>query len=53
MLHKEAILNDLNKLDRIRLVSQMESEMNSDIKKLMSEIRDVVTQMKKSRLQLI
>ena len=53
MVHKEAILNGLNKLDLIRLVLQLESEMNSDIKKLMSEIRDVVTQMEKSRLKLI
>ena len=33
MAHKEAILNGLNKPDLIRLVSQLESEMNSDIKK--------------------
>ena len=38
----EATLRGLNKLDLIKLVLQLESEMNSDIKELTSE-----TQMKK------
>ena len=37
----------LNKPDLIKRVLQLESEMNSDIKELTSEIRDLVTQMKK------
>ena len=48
MVNTEATLKGLNKLDRIKLVLQMESELNSDIKKLTSQIRDFVTQMKKS-----
>ena len=43
----ETTLKGLNKLDLIKLVLQLESEMNSDIKELTSEIRDLVTQMKK------
>ena len=47
MAHMEATVKDLNKLDLIKLVLQMESELNSDIKELTWEIRDFVTQMKK------
>ena len=47
MVHKEATLKGLNKLDLIKLVLQMESELKSDIKELTSEISDFVTQMKK------
>ena len=47
MVHMETTLKGLNKLDLIKLVLQLESEMNSDIKELTSEIRDLVTQMKK------
>ena len=37
----------MNKPDLIKLVLQLESEMNSEIKVLTSEIRDLVTQIKK------
>ena len=47
MVHTEATLKGLNKPDLIKLVLQLESEMNSDIKELTSEIRDLVVQMKK------
>ena len=47
MVHTEATLKGLNKLDLIKLALQMESELNSDIKELTSQIRDFVTQMKK------
>ena len=47
MVHTEATLKGWNKPDLIKLVLQQESEMNSDIKELTSEIRDLVTQMKK------
>ena len=47
MVHIEATLKDLKKPDLIKLVLQLESEMNSDIKYLTSEIRHLVTQMKK------
>ena len=47
MVHTEATLKDLKKPDFIKLVLQLESEMNSDIKYLTSEIRHLVTQMKK------
>ena len=53
MIHMEATLKDLNKPDLIRLVLQLESEINSDIKELTSEIRDFVAQMKKSRKMLL
>ena len=43
----EATLKGLNKTHLMKLVLQLESEMNSDIKELTSEIRDLVTQMKK------
>ena len=46
MAHTEATVKDLNKLDLIKLVLQMESELNSDIKELTSQIRDFVTQKK-------
>ena len=46
MVHTEATVKDLNKLDLIKLVLQMESELNSDIKELTSQIRDFVTQKK-------
>ena len=47
MVHTEAILKGLNKPNLIELVLQLELEMNSDIKELTSEIRDLVVQMKK------
>ena len=47
MVHTKATLKGLNKPDLIKLVLQLESEMNSDIKELTSEIRDLVAQMKK------
>ena len=46
MVHTEATLKGLNKPDLIKLVLQLESEMNSDIKELTSEIRDLAAQMK-------
>ena len=53
MVHTAATLKGLNKPDLIELVLQLESEMNSDIKELTSEIKDLVTQMRKSRLMLL
>ena len=47
MFQTKATLKGLNKPDLIKLVLQLESEMNSDIKELTSEIRDLVAQMKK------
>ena len=47
MVHTEAALKDLNRPDLIKLVLQLETEMNSDIKEPTSEIRDLVAQMKK------
>ena len=47
MVQTKATLKGLNKPDLIKLVLQLESEMNSDIKELTSEIRDLVAQMKK------
>ena len=47
MVHPEATLKGLKKPDLIKLVLQLKSEMNSNIKELTSEIRDPVTQMKK------
>ena len=47
MVHTEATLKGLNKPDLIKLVLQLESKMNSDVKELTSEIRDLVGQMKK------
>ena len=46
MVHTEATLKGLNKPDLIKLVLQLESEMNSDIKEPTSETRDLVTQIK-------
>ena len=46
MVHTEATLKGLNKPELIKLLLQLESEMNSDIKELTSEIRDLVEQMK-------
>ena len=46
MDHTEATLKGLNKPDLIKVVLQLESEMNSDIKELTSEIKDLVAQMK-------
>ena len=46
MVHTEATLKSLNKPELIKLVLQLESEMNSDIKELTSENRDLVAQMK-------
>ena len=40
MVHTEATLKGLNKLELIKLVLQLESEMNSDIKEFTPEIRD-------------
>ena len=45
--HTKVTLKGLDKLDLIKLVLQLESELNSDIKELTSKIRDLVTQMKK------
>ena len=47
MVHTEATLKGLNKPNLIKLVFQLESEMNSNIKELTSEIRNLVAQMKK------
>ena len=47
MVHKEPTLKGLNKSDLIKLVLQLESEINSDMKEPTSEIRYVVTDMKK------
>ena len=47
MVHMEVTFKRLNKPDLIKLMLQLESEINSDIKKLTSEIRDLVIQMKK------
>ena len=47
MVHTEVTLKGLNKPELIKLVLQLESEMNSDIKELTSEIRELVAQMKK------
>ena len=47
MVHTEATLKGLNKPDLIKLVLQLESEMNSDIKVLTSGIRNLLAQMKK------
>ena len=50
MVHMEATLKGLNKHDLIKQVLLLESGMNSDIKELTSEMRDVCgTQMRKSR----
>ena len=53
MVHTKATLKGLNKTDLIKLILQLESEMSSDVKELRLEIRDLVTQMKKSRLMLL
>ena len=37
----------LNKCDLFKLVLKLESQMNSDVKELTLEIRDLLTQMKK------
>ena len=37
------------KPDLIKVILQLESEMNSDTKELISETKDLVTQMQKSR----
>ena len=47
MVHTEATLKGWNKPDLIKLVLQLESEMNSNITELTSEIRELVAQMKK------
>ena len=47
MVDTEATLKGLNKPDRIKLVLQLESEMNSDIKELTLEIIGFVAQMKR------
>ena len=46
MAHTEATLKGLNKSDLIKLVFQLPSEINSDLKELTWEIKDLVTQMK-------
>ena len=53
MVHTKSTLKALNKPDLIKLVLQLESEMNSVIKQLTSEIRDLVTQMKKVEAELL
>ena len=52
MVHTKATLKGLNKPDLIKLVLQLESEMNSDIKELTSEIREIVAQMKKFEVDI-
>ena len=47
MVHTGATLKGLNKPDLIKMILQVESEMNSDIKELTSEIGDLVTQLEK------
>ena len=47
MVHTEPTLKGLNKSDLIKLVLQLESEINSDMKEPTLEIRYVVTDMKK------
>ena len=47
MVHAEATLKGLNKPDLNKPVLQLESEINSDIKELISETRDLVAQIKK------
>ena len=47
MVHTEVTLKGLNKPELIKLVLQLESEMNSDIKELTLKFRELVTQMKK------
>ena len=47
MVHTEATLKDLNEPDVIKLVLQLESELNSDVKQLTLKITDLVTQRKK------
>ena len=47
MIHTEATLKVLNKPNLIKLVLQLESEINADIKELTSETTHLVTQMKK------
>ena len=49
----EATLKGLNKPDLIKLVLQLESEMNFDIKELASEIRDLVPKMKKVEADVV
>ena len=49
----EATLKGLNKPDLIKLVLQLESEMNFDIKELASEIGDLVPQMKKVEADVV
>ena len=53
MVNTEATLKGLNKPDLIKLVLQLESEMNFDIKELASEIRDLVPQMKKVEADVV
>ena len=47
MVHTEATFKGLNKPYLIKQVLQLVSEMNSDIKQLTLEIRDLVAQIKK------
>ena len=47
IVHAEATLKNLNKPDLIKPVLQLGSEMNSDIKDIVLEIRDLFAQMKK------
>ena len=47
MAHTKVTLKGLDKLDLIKLVLQLESELNSDIKELTSKIRDLVKKIKK------
>ena len=47
MIYTEATLKGLNKPNLIKLVFRLESEMDSNIKELTLEIRDLVAQMEK------
>ena len=47
MVHTDATLKGLNKPDLIKLVLELKPEMNSDIKELTSEFRNLVIKMKK------
>ena len=49
MIYAEKKLKIFNKPDLIKLVLRLESEINFDKKEITSEIRDLVTQLKKSR----
>ena len=48
MVYTKSILKGLKKPDLIKLVLQLQSEMNFDIEELTPEFRDTVRQTKKS-----